>query len=108
MAVTGYGPAMAANDGNGERRPTTTSNHPGHRLERVLRGLAAVDPERRRAIARAGGLAVAREPGRMSRLGRKGGKARAKALTPERRSAIARHAITSRWKQYRAAKKSAA
>ena len=43
-----------------------------------------------------------------SSMGRKGGKARAKALTPERRSEIATSAIRARWRKYRAAKKAAA
>lgn len=34
-------------------------------------------------------------------LGRKGGKARKAALTPERRSEIARLAINTRWKRVR-------
>ena len=37
-------------------------------------------------------------------LGRRGGKARAKALTPERQSEIGRLAIRARWAKVRAAK----
>ena len=40
----------------------------------------------------------------MSKKGRKGGKARAAALSPERQSEIGRKAIAARWAKYRAAK----
>jgi hypothetical protein len=45
------------------------------------------------ALGRRGGLAG----------GRKGGRARAEALTPERRREIARKAVLTRWKRERAA-----
>jgi hypothetical protein len=45
------------------------------------------------ALGRRGGLAG----------GRKGGRARAEALTPERRREIARTAVLTRWKRERAA-----
>ena len=38
----------------------------------------------------------------MAKRGRKGGKARAKALTPEQRSEIARNAINARWAKVKA------
>ena len=37
-------------------------------------------------------------------LGRKGGRATAKKLTPEQRSEIARKAVNARWAKYRAGK----
>lgn len=40
-----------------------------------------------------------------ARIGRKGGKARVKNLTAERRSKIARKAVEARWDRYRAARK---
>jgi len=43
-----------------------------------------------------------------STMGKKGGKARAKALSSERQSEIGRHAATVRWRKYCAAKKPAA
>ena len=42
-----------------------------------------------------------------STMGKKGGKARAKALSPERRSEIALEAIRARWKKYYAKKRAA-
>ena len=40
----------------------------------------------------------------MSKKGRKGGKARATVLSPERQSEIGRNAVAARWAKYRAEK----
>lgn len=40
----------------------------------------------------------------ISEMGRKGGKASAKALTPEQRTERARRAVAARWAKWRAAK----
>jgi hypothetical protein len=49
------------------------------------------------------------KPSEMSKLakllGSRGGKARAKNLTPERRQEIAKKAIAARWKRYQETKK---
>ena len=44
----------------------------------------------------------------MRGVGKKGGLARAKNLTPEQQSAIGKKAARARWKKYRQAKKAAA
>ncbi len=64
---------------------------------------ARLSPERRKEIARKGGLARAdqlpdEEIARIARnAGRVGGKARAEKLSAEERSAIARKAVAARW-----------
>ena len=57
-------------------------------------------------LRRRGGKARASVPGEISRLGKRGGSARAKALSPERRSEIAKNAVAARIAK-KAAKKAA-
>jgi len=59
-----------------------------------------------REMASSGGKARAESltPRQRARIAQKGGRAAQSKLTPEQRSEAARHAITERWKQWRAAR----
>src|SRR5215213_8655227 len=59
-----------------ERRDTPMADENENNVTVTKRGFAAMDPEKRREIARKGGAAVSQNKEHMAEIGRKGGEAR--------------------------------